>query len=211
MTISQHYRQLLVNAFRDYGPEAPTLCTGWDAHDLLVHLYIRENHPIAAAGMYIQSLAPKREEVEEKIKNTPWIRLIEEWGSGPKKFNPARYIDKYLNACEHFVHYADLVRAQKDWSFDKEPQLETKEAQELYAVLPFMARRFLKYSDCPVILFPEGFPRVMGHDIRGISENGEDIIRVIGSVGEIILWLYGREKAQVTLSGSLEKLHLTQV
>ena len=39
-------RLALCDLFDAVGPAAPTLCEGWDAYDLAVHLYVREADPV---------------------------------------------------------------------------------------------------------------------------------------------------------------------
>ena len=50
-------RRHLAALLRRVGPDAPTLCEGWDTRDMAVHLYLREHNPLAAAGMFAPQLA----------------------------------------------------------------------------------------------------------------------------------------------------------
>ena len=43
-------RRSLAALLRTLGPDAPTLCEGWDARDLAVHLVIRDRRPGALIG-----------------------------------------------------------------------------------------------------------------------------------------------------------------
>ncbi len=38
------------------GPDAPTLCEGWNARDLTAHLVLRESRPDAVLGVVIRPL-----------------------------------------------------------------------------------------------------------------------------------------------------------
>ncbi|MFZ1383531.1 MAG: maleylpyruvate isomerase N-terminal domain-containing protein, partial [Propionicimonas sp.] len=51
MTIVRSERAALVEALRSAGPAAATLCQGWDAHDLAVHVWLREHEFATALGV----------------------------------------------------------------------------------------------------------------------------------------------------------------
>ncbi len=44
-------RATLVQALRDAGPDAPTLCTGWTSRHLAAHIVLRESAPLVAVGV----------------------------------------------------------------------------------------------------------------------------------------------------------------
>ena len=50
MSIAQDERAGLAADLSRLGPDAPTLCKGWTARDLLTHLLLRENDPLAVPG-----------------------------------------------------------------------------------------------------------------------------------------------------------------
>ena len=53
MSFSASERTQLAKLLLEVGPDAPTLCGDWTTRDLAIHLYLRENRPDAAAGMFI--------------------------------------------------------------------------------------------------------------------------------------------------------------
>lgn len=53
MSIAQDERAGLAADLSRLGPDAPTLCKGWTARDLLTHLLLRENDPLAVPGMAV--------------------------------------------------------------------------------------------------------------------------------------------------------------
>lgn len=67
MTLSQTERQSAIKLMRELGPAAPTLCSDWTVKDMAVHLYIRENHPRAAAGILWGSAQSLLEEKTKQI------------------------------------------------------------------------------------------------------------------------------------------------
>ena len=56
VTFAKSERADLCDLFDQVGPDAPTLCRGWDAHDLAAHLWIRENDPLGASGIVAKPL-----------------------------------------------------------------------------------------------------------------------------------------------------------
>ena len=51
MSIAQDERAGLAADLSRLGPDAPTLCKGWTARDLLTHLLLRENDPLAILSL----------------------------------------------------------------------------------------------------------------------------------------------------------------
>ena len=70
MTFSDVQRHKLVHLLREVGPDAPTLCEGWTTLDLIIHLVIRENYPLAAAGMMVPQLSAKLAAQTQQLKAT---------------------------------------------------------------------------------------------------------------------------------------------
>src|SRR5687768_22478 len=61
-------RLALCDLFDQVGPAAPTLCEGWDAYDLAVHLYVREADPMAGPGLMIRALSDTTERRMRRVK-----------------------------------------------------------------------------------------------------------------------------------------------
>ena len=53
MNTSQAEREALANLLQQSSPDAPTLCAGWTARDLVVHLVIREYRPDAVSYTHL--------------------------------------------------------------------------------------------------------------------------------------------------------------
>ena len=104
MTFSDVQRHKLVHLLREVGPDAPTLCEGWTTLDLIIHLVIRENYPLAAAGMMVPQLSAKLAAQTQQLKATvPYTELVDRWERGSRLW-PVAKADQWLNAVEHFVH-----------------------------------------------------------------------------------------------------------
>lgn len=114
----------LAATLRNVGPDAPTLCEGWQALDLAVHLVIRDRYPLAAPGNLSPELGKKMsflgrqtQKREEQLRALPWADLVGLVGQGPKKLAPNswRPLDEAMNTAEFFVHREDVRRAQDEW------------------------------------------------------------------------------------------------
>ena len=58
-----------------------------------------------------------------------------------------------------------------------------------------------------MILLPTGFERIVAADRRGVSPDGENVVRVSGDVGELLLWVFGRDVVEVKIEGNVEDVH----
>ncbi len=207
MTFSASERHALATLMRAVGPDAPTLCEGWTVKDLLIHLIIRENHPLAALGMFA---APAQEKLRDKtaeLAEEPFDALVRQWESGSRLW-PLAKLDRIMNVAEHFVHHEDVRRMLPD----SHPRSFTRSDQsQLYDAARFAGKVMLKRSTIPVILEPTGWPRVVVHDRRGVADAGGQVATIRGDIGEIVLWIFGRDVAEVTVTDPAGGLHRSSV
>lgn len=195
MTLSQTERQSAIKLMRELGPAAPTLCSDWTVKDMAVHLYIRENHPRAAAGILWGSAQSLLEEKTKQISKLDLAVLLERLESG-SRFAPLRWGDRWLNSVEYFVHHEDIRRAQPGM---EQRQLSLAEQAELYQRIKFFAPLLLRKSHRPVVFEPTGLPRFVAHEVRGVAKAGDQVATVRGAIGELTMWLFGRDKATVEI------------
>ena len=64
MSIASRERAALADLLVELGPDAPTLCAGWDTRDLAAHLAVRERRPDATPGVAVPALAGWTERVQ---------------------------------------------------------------------------------------------------------------------------------------------------
>ena len=198
MSFSSAERTKMVALFHELGPDAPTLCEGWTARDLAAHLWVRENRPDAVIGFFVPALSSHADNIMEEVRARDFDQLVDAWGRGAGKLNPVRYADSVFNAAEHFVHHEDLRRANGH----TEPRDLSRAAHaELLAPLKLLGTRLLSRSRSPVVLEPQGFPPIVAADKRRVSEQGDAVVRVRGTVAELLLWAFGREAARVEIEG----------
>lgn len=204
MSFSSAERARLADLLIELGPDAPTLCEGWDTRDMAVHLYLRENNPLAAAGMFAPPLAGQLAKASARAGERDYPGLVRDWAAGPGRLNPVRYIDPLMNTAEHFIHHEDVRRGD---GVARPREFSRSVQEQLYRALKTAGPGFLKKSAAPVILLPTGFERIVAADRRGVSPDGENVVRVSGDVGELLLWVFGRDVVEVKIEGNVEDIH----
>lgn len=194
-TAAARERAGLSDLLAERGPDATTLCEGWVARDLAAHLVVRERRPDAAVGFVVKKLGGHTEKVHEKIAATPWEELVDTVRTGPPVWSPTRLdpVDRLANTVEFFVHHEDVRRAEEPW----EPrELAADLADDLYRVLKRMAKLLTRSAPAGLVLAPaDGRSPIEAH-------KGEPAVTVRGPVGELVLFVYGRQdQARVDFEG----------
>ncbi|MGV0349900.1 TIGR03085 family metal-binding protein [Corynebacterium guaraldiae] len=199
MSFSSAERAKMVALFHELGPDAPTLCEGWTTRDLATHLWVRENRPDAVLGSFIPALSSHTRSVADGVREgMTYEELVGAWGRGASRFSPLRYADSVFNAAEHFVHHEDIRRANGRI----EPRdLSRAVNKELLAPLKMLGTKLLSHSRLPVVLEPQGFPPIVAADRHRVSGQGDAVVRVRGTVSEVLLWAFGRDAADVEIEG----------
>lgn len=201
MSFAQRERARLAELFLEVGPDAPTLNEGWNTFDLAAHLLIRESKPLALPGMFVDALSGMTEKETSKVKARPYTEVVNEWAAGPPVW--IKPFDAAMNTAEHFIHHEDVRRGggevrPRDFS------------RTVNAQLLALAKRFgamtLRKAQAPVILTPPDLPPVTLGDKAGVAQRGDDVVRVSGAPSELLLWVSGRNAAEIELTGALEAL-----
>ncbi|MFE6284005.1 TIGR03085 family metal-binding protein [Streptomyces sp. NPDC057877] len=202
-TFAQRERLLLADLLETAGPEAPTLCEGWQTRDLAAHVVVRERRPDAAGGILIKQLAPRLEKVMEEFAAKPYEELIQLIRTGPPRFSPfsLKQIDEASNTVEYYVHTEDVRRAQPDWT---PRELDPVFQDALWSRLERSARLMGRGAPTGLVLRrPDGQ--------TAVAHRGAPVVTVTGEPSELLLFLYGRQNAaKVELDGdenAIAKLH----
>lgn len=196
---AQAERHALADLFSVLGPDAPTLCAGWDTADLAAHLVIRERRPDAALGVVVAPLASYTSRLQRQTRaSRSWEQLVDLIRGGPPAL--LRPIDDAVNTVEYFVHHEDVRRAQPSWQpRPLDPDLE----RALWGRLRLMGRLLARQA-------PTGVDLVVPGQGRARVKRGTPAVTVTGPAGEVLLFAFGRkEVARVTFDGdelSIERL-----
>jgi uncharacterized protein (TIGR03085 family) len=191
MTAAQRERAALVETMHSTGPEAPTLCEGWTTKDLAAHLVVRERRLDAAPGIMVPFLAGYTDRVQRQTaQSASFDELVEKVASGPPLYSPFKLVDAVANMDEMFVHHEDVRRAQTGW----EPRsLDKDTVAALKRQLGFMARLTMGNVPARVTLAtPDG-------ETVAVVGKGP-ALTVTGDVGELTMFVAGRDEAQLTFS-----------
>jgi uncharacterized protein (TIGR03085 family) len=194
LNFAQIERQDLCTLFEQLGPDVPTLCEGWTARDLAAHLVVRERRPDAALGILPGPFEGHGEKVRLQFAAKPWDELVELVRTGPPRlsFFGAPAIDRLANTMEFFIHHEDVRRTNGMGPRDLYPELE----DQLWDVVRRMSKLTLRKAPCGVTLRTSGGATV-------VANGAVPRVAVRGPVGELALFVYGRQAAaQVELLGA---------
>ena len=64
----------------------------------------------------------------------------------------------------------------------------------------------LRHSELPVILSPTNLAPLTVGGARGVVDQGDAVARVSGDIGELVLWVFGRDTVDVETSGNTAKI-----
>lgn len=201
MNLAQSERAALCDELLRRGPDAPTLCEGWDAHDLACHLWIRENDPLGAPGLVARPLQPVTDRrMLETRRKWSYPELVERLAKGPLSLSVFAIpgVDAVANSVEYFVHHEDLRRADPDTRAPR--ALAADDEQLLWRRLRLMARVMFRHADMGVVLVAPGIDPT-----PVTAAKGDPTVTITGRPGELVLYAYGRrEVADVAISGDPE-------
>lgn len=201
MSVARKERAALVDTMRAAGPDAPTLCEGWNARDLAAHLVVRERRLDAAPGILVPKLAGYTARVQEQVTaSTDWPELLAQVAAGPPLYSPFILLDPLVNVAEMFIHHEDVRRAGTHW----EPRaLDEKTTSSLARQVSSFARMTLSKAPARVSLStPQG-------KVLSTAGNGAPVT-ITGDPGELLLFAAGREPARVSFDGDADAIAAVQ-
>jgi uncharacterized protein (TIGR03085 family) len=188
-------RRQLCDLFVDLGPDAPTLLEPWTTHDLAAHLVLREHDYVAAPGLVLpgrwHGFAERR---SAKLAEQEFASLVDQVRSGPPPgFFRIGWVRRLANLNEFFVHHEDVRRANGEGPRSSGLDLDAALWRNVVRTPWFLARRLRGVG---LELDWAG----TSHRVR--ARRGEPTVRLVGSPGELLLFLFGRRAvARVEIVG----------
>ncbi len=203
MSLASSERAALCDLFEQVGPDAPTLCEGWDTRDLAAHLHLRETS-VLAAGVLFSPLAGALERRQNEMAGGDWPTLVSRIRK-PPFWSPSSIsaVDARMNLAEYFVHHEDVRRAQPGW---QPRELSDGQQRALWGVLQASARMHYRKASVGVVL-----RRPDGAEIT--AKPGIPAVVLSAPPSELVLHAFGRtEHALVEIEGpaeAVERFHQT--
>jgi uncharacterized protein (TIGR03085 family) len=195
-------RTALCDLALDLGPDAPTLCGGWDVQDLIAHLVLRDGS-LAAVGIVVPPLAGLTDRGMARLeRNNEFEDLVKRLRKGPPLHSPFRLkpVDRLLNAMEYYVHHEDILRAQPQW----QPRgLSPRIQDALWRGVRSAGRGLTRNAKVGVSVVRSDT------DETAVLKGGPRSVTVKGSPEELAFFVYGRQgHTRVELIGSDEDIAL---
>lgn len=184
VSLASDSRAALADALLDVGPDAPTLCEGWNARDLAAHLVVRERRPDSMVGVVVPPLAGWTERVRREAAARPFTELVEEVRTGPPAWSPFALpgLRDAANTGEFVVHLEDVRRAVPDW---RPRELSEADRSVLWRIVSRQGPMLYRHSPVGVVLVVPDGPR------RRVRR-GDVSVAVTGQPEELLLHAFGR-------------------
>jgi len=189
-------RAALCEALDRFGASAPTLLAGWTASDLAAHLVQREHDPLSAPTLVLpvryQRFADRRRAI--LLRRHGFDRLVTMIGAGPPiGLFRVPWVRATANLNELFVHHEDLRRAN---GLDPRADLPMEMDDALWRNVRVSGRYLTRRVRGAGLMAH----RAGNGDVVAVRR-GEPTVTVVGLPGELLLFLFGRDTAQVDLIG----------
>lgn len=193
-------RLALCELFDQVGASAPTLCEGWDAYDLAVHLYVREADPMAGPGLMISALADTTARRMKRAKDRyGFAQVVDKVRNGPPRASlfAVPKLGAQINTSEYFIHHEDVRRAQPSYDVRVLP---ADQQEGLWKGLRLAARSMARKSPTGMVL-----ARPDGTSVVAKRPTTLGSVTVTGDPAELVLFCSGRQAvADVQLDGEAE-------
>ena len=176
----------IADDFERFGADAPTLCEGWTAFDLIAHMVVREHEPLAASGIVLPG--PFRSHLNRRMeaaKATGFDTLVARIRDGAGF--PMRIFGPRANLNEYFIHREDLRRANGEGARELPDEYQDFLLSGL-ALSAFLAKARVRNF---------GLQLVAADDRMRTVRDAEPMVTLSGPPSEIVLYLTGRKAAAV--------------
>jgi uncharacterized protein (TIGR03085 family) len=210
VTFARSERAELCDLLDEVGQHAPTLCEGWDTHDLAAHLWVRETDPIGASGIVAKPLSSLYERRIAEIKQRwEFSELVDRVRRGPARFSIFAIpgVDEGANTTEFFIHHEDVRRAGDSPQTSR--QLGDDVEEWMWRRLKLLGRAWFRRVQVGVVLERLGSADADGapETIRAVS--GTSTVTLVGTPSELMLYAHGRTSvAEIKLVGEPEAIDI---
>ncbi len=210
VTFARSERAELCDLLDKVGSHAPTLCEGWDTHDLAAHLWVRETDPIGASGIVAKPLTSLYERRMAEIKQRwEFSELVDRVRRGPARFSIFAIpgVDEGANTTEFFIHHEDVRRAGDSPQTSR--QLGEDVEEWMWRRLKLLGRAWFRRVQVGVVLERLGSAAADGapETIRAVS--GASTVTLVGPPSELMLYAHGRTSvAEIKLVGEPEAIEV---
>jgi len=195
-SIARSERLAVADLLDELGPDAPTLCAGWDTRALAAHLVVRERRPDATPGVAVSALAGWTASVQESYEQRPYAELTRLVRTGPGRLSTFALpgLDRLLNTTEYTVHHEDVRRAQPGWA---PRRLPSSVQDALWKAVRARAPLSFRGMDVGVVLRRTDTARS-----TVVASRGEPVVTISGEPLELLLYVFGRrDHAKVETTG----------
>jgi uncharacterized protein (TIGR03085 family) len=210
VTFARSERAELCELLDKVGPHAPTLCEGWDTHDLASHLWIRETDPVGASGIVAKPLSSLYERRMAEIKQRwEYYELVDRVRRGPARFSIFAIpgVDEGANTTEFFIHHEDVRRAGDSPQTSR--HLDDDVEEWMWRRLKLLGRAWFRRVQVGVVLERLGSADADGapETIRAVS--GTSTVTLVGNPSELMLYAHGRTSvAEIKLVGEPDAIEI---
>ena len=184
-------------------PDAPTLCEGWSAADLVAHVVTRERRLDADLSLLIRTDALRRwtDRVRDRERDRrSYPELVRKLARPSWPLRVLPFVDDLVNDVELAVHHEDVRRGGSSWEPRTiDPELEARLWRKLvrFAPLAFRGDRSLRIE----LASPDGLHVTIHAGADGPT------VRLSGPTIELLLYAYGRRGvARVEVAGDDEAI-----
>jgi uncharacterized protein (TIGR03085 family) len=188
-------RAALCDLLETLGPDAPTLCEGWNTRDLAAHLVVRDRQPKAWAGIVVPPLSRLAGQAMSALDGRPYRELVDTVRGGAPRWSPfgLPVVKDAVNLLEFVIHHEDVRRAQPGWG----PRAVPKSlADQVWAAVRLAGRAAYWKAPDGVRL------RRAGTESATTVKGGGLVVTVVGDPVELALFQTGRQRvARVDLAG----------
>lgn len=196
-------RAAICDSFDEFGPDAPTLCVGWNTRDLAAHLVLRETRPDAAAGIVVPVLAGWTKRVQSRLAAGDFTVLVRRLRNGPPTlswFRPPR-LDAAGNGVEFFVHHEDVRRAQPGW----QPRtLDAATTEYLWRRACRMANFALRRENQAIeFVRDDTGERQLVRRPRSSRLTASETMTISGAPAELLMFVFGRRDHALVHSSAI--------